>query len=78
MIAQEKLWTLAKWISYILLGVVLNLAGIKITNKYFWIIITLALCIELASIWHINSKLYRLVTDADDNANETKNQVSDS
>jgi len=76
MIAQEKIWTIVKWISYILLGMVLHLAGIDINNKFFWIIIALALCIELASIWHINSKLYRLVTDADDNANETQNKIS--
>ncbi len=77
MIAQEKIWTLVKWISYILLGVVLNLANIKVDNKYFWIIIALALCIELASIWHLNAKIYNLLTDADNDADQTKKQVSD-
>jgi hypothetical protein len=77
MIIQEKIWILIKWISYISLGVVLNLANIKLNNAYFWIIIALALCIELASIWHINAKFYKLLTDADNDTDETKKQVSD-
>jgi hypothetical protein len=77
MIIQEKIWTLVKWISYILLGVVLNLTNIKVDNKYFWIIIALALCIELSSIWHLNAKIYNLLTDADNDTDQTKKQVSD-
>jgi len=75
MITQETFWNVIKWCSYILLGFILNLAGIGLTNKYFWIILGLTLCIELASIWHLNSKLYRLLTD-DDHSDQNKEQVS--